>query len=246
MRINPLGLLAFCTIVAGTRADEAAECRSLVDAAIKARGGAELLAKTRLMHRKASGTVVTVSGEAPLADEMTIQLPDRLHLTLEAGAAEDRTKVQIVVNGDKGWQVVGNNVVELGNRVQELREELYVVWLSTLLPLKDDNQIQISSLPEIIIDGNAAAGLKVTSKDHGDVQMYFNKQNRLLIKISRQASESGIKFEKEYVFSDYKPVEGVAMPTKYAELNNGKKFVVLNDIEYRFPTRVEDRTFAKP
>ena len=89
----------------------------------------------------------------------------------------------IVVNGDKGWQSAGGPAMALGaERLREIRNEMYVLWLTTLTPLKKDD-VQLSPLPDIKVHGEAAAGIKATSKGHPDVKLYFDKKTHLLVKV---------------------------------------------------------------
>jgi hypothetical protein len=232
--------------VANARGDEAAEGRRVVDQAIRAHGGPENLGKMRVMQRKSSGTVFVFDQESAFEDELIVELPSRSRLKLELGLGAEKKQFQVVIDGDKGWQALGTNVEELPAGQSEQREALYVIWLATLLPLREGERFQLALLPEATVNGVAAVGIKVSSKGHADVQMYFDKQNRLLLKISRKASEAGITFDKEHLYGNYNLTGGVALPTKYTELNNGKKFVEATSISYRFLDRVDSGTFAKP
>src|SRR5947209_1223250 len=79
--------------------------------------------------------------------------PGRLRLTLDVGTGADRSRVVLVAAGDKGWQSTGGMVAELGpERLAELREEAYVVWLTTLTPLRQEG-FELTSLPEARVGG---------------------------------------------------------------------------------------------
>ena len=154
-------------------------------------------------------------------------------------------RLVLVVTGDKGWQSASGTVTDIGKeRVEELREEAYVLWLSTLLPFLKDNGFTLTPLPEAVVDGQPAAGVKVAHKGHGDVMLYFDKRSGLLVKTARRAKEAGLSLDKEYHYSAHKLFEGVYLPNKYVELVNGRKFVEVAEISYRFLRSIDESTFA--
>src|SRR5262249_25113206 len=129
--------------------------------------------------------------------------------------------------------------------LEELREEAYVQWLATLVPLKKD-PFELAPVPEIKVDGKPAGGVKVSSKGHGDVKLYFDKASGLLVKIERPAREAGLQVDKEYVYSDHKTFDGVKLPTRSVELLNGKKFTQLSSAAYKFLDKPDASAFDKP
>jgi hypothetical protein len=238
--------LVLILVVGLTRAGERDDALAIIDQAIKAHGGEDALTRAQTAVRSSTGAIATGAGkDLPFKDEMTWKLPDRFRLTLDVGP--DKTHLVTVVTPDKGWQMTGGQVTELSpERLEELREEGYVLWLATLAPLKKDAGFELAPLPETKVSGQPAAGVKVAHKGHSDASLYFDKQSGLLVKIERHAREAGLTVDKEYVFSDYKDFDGIKLPTKQQELLNGKRFTELAGIAYKFPRSVEDSTFAKP
>ena len=200
-------------------AGDTEEARALVDQAIKAHGGAEALAKSQQLVRSGVGTLTLFDKKVPFTDEVTWSIPGRWRVAINL----DKRGVQtIVLNGDKGWQSAGGPTMELGaERVHELQNELYVLGLATLLPLiKED--VRLTTLPEVKVNGELAAGVKATSKGHPDVKLYFDKKTHLLVKIERRVSEAGIAIDKEDFYLDYKAIDGVQLPTKLTFLVSGR------------------------
>jgi hypothetical protein len=224
-------------------AGEQEEALALVDRAVKAHGGADALNKAQALVRSGTGTMTLFGNTSSFTDEVTWSLPDRLRLAMEV---EKKYRLTMVVNGDKGWQSAGGPTVDLGPaRLAEVRDEMYVLWLTTLMPLKQ-TAFKLSPLPEIKVNGAAAVGVKVMSKDKADVKLYFDKKTNLLVKIERRATEGGQKVDKEYFYSDHKDFDGVKLPTKQSEWINGRKFSELTGATYKFPKKLEEAVFAKP
>jgi hypothetical protein len=238
-----------CLLVASTAtsADDISAAKAVVNEAIKAHGGREKLTKTEFMTRQARGVMSLLGQEVSFTDELVSQLPERLRWTLDAASSGQKTRLLLVINGDKGWQSTGGTVMDISKeRLEELREEAYVIWLSTLLPLLKDNRFSLAALPGAAVDGRPASGILVSYKGRPDVKLYFDKETGLLVKIARRAKEAGLAIDKEYVYSAHKAFEGVQLPTKYVELANGKKFVEVAAISYTFLRSVDDGTFARP
>ena len=244
-----LVLVTGCVLASWTEsvAADAEAAKAIIDAAIQAHGGQDALAKTALMMRQAKG-VMTFSGqEVPFTDELVLQLPQRWRWTLEAGNAGQKTRLLFVINGDKGWQAAGGMVLELSKqKLEELHAEAYVLWLSTLLPLSKDAGFSLAVLPDADVEGRPAACIRIEHKGRPELRLYFDKQSLLLVQIARRAKLADLSVEKDCIYSAHRRFEGIQLPTKYAELANGKKLVEVSDLSYQFLRSVDERTFARP
>jgi hypothetical protein len=233
------GLLAPATRL---RADDRADALAVVDEAIKAHGGPDALAKAQSYTRTGSGTVSLFDKEIAITSEQTVSLPNRQRFAIEI---DKKTRIVAVLNGDKGWESVGGPATEMAAaRVKELAEEAYVLWLTTLTPLKKGD-ITLKPLPEKKVNTKPAVGLGVAGKGRPDVRLYFDKESHLLVKAEREAVEGGVKVDKEYFFGDYKEVDGVKLPTKLTEAVNGKKFSEITLVVYKLH-KPDDAAFGKP
>jgi hypothetical protein len=234
-------------MVNAARTDSPAAARATVEQAIQAHGGANGLTRCQFMTRKATGVLSLFGQAVTFTDEMIVQLPERLRLTIEAESSGNKMKLIQVINGSKGWLATGAGVTELSKeRLAELQEDAYVLWLTTLTPLTKGSDFTLAALPEVKLNGQAVAGVKVSRKGHEDVKLYFDKESGLLVKVERRAREAGLLVVKEQVYAGHKAVDGVRLPTKFVEFTNGKKFVDASNLTYRFLDKVDDNTFAKP
>jgi hypothetical protein len=225
-------------------AGEQEDALALVEQAIKAHGGADALTKAQTLVRTGVGSVSVPDKPQPFTDEWTWHLPDQLRFSIEV---DKKFRIITVVNGDKGWQNTGGQTMELtGELLRERRDEMYVLWLATLTPLKKDD-VKLSLLPEIKVNDEPAVGVQAKSKAAPDgINLYFDKKTHLLVKIQRRARQSGVAVDKEYVYSDHKEFDGVKLPTKLVELINGRKFSEITKATYKLQTKFDDATFAKP
>jgi hypothetical protein len=223
------------------------EARDVIEQAIRAQGGPAALERTARMVRTAKGRLSSFGADSPFTNEIVAELPDRcrwtFHLELKDG---QKLRVLLVIDKDKGWRASGGVAKELGKEeLDDLREEAYAAWVSTLLPLRDQ-RFTLSPLPEADVEGRKAAGVRVSSKARGDVQLYFDKQTHLLLKVARQAREAGLDTLKEYRFSDYKDFDGVKLPTREVDFANGKKIAEVTVTGYQFPKTLDENAFGRP
>jgi hypothetical protein len=244
MRTIVATLGCVCLFTTGTAsANDRDDALAVIDQAIQARGGAEALAKVHIAVRSSEGVLYQGGVEVPFTDQTTSDLPDRWR---EAVEIDKKVPYTVAITGDKGWQSSVGTVSDLGpERLKEMREEMYVSWLETLLPLKKDG-FDLAPLPEAKVNEQPAVVVKVTSKGHADASLYFDKQTHLLVKVERMSEEAGLKLPKEYLLSDYKDFDGVKMPTRVVETLAGKKAMEVKSASYKFPSKVDDTAFAKP
>ncbi len=224
---------------AGDRDDALA----IIDRAVKAQGGADAIAKVRTAVRAGVGVMFQGETKTPFTDELMLNLPNQWRDTVDI---DKKLHFVMAVNGEKGWQAVSGTVGEIGPaRLKELREEIYVLELETLLPLQKPD-FDLAAVPEIKVVDRPAAGVKVSSKGHADAKLYFDNQTHLLVKIERSAQEAGLKLNKEYLFGNYKEFDGVKMPTSQMEMLEGKEVMELTSASYKFPAKPDEAAFRKP
>ena len=246
MRTTRLAALAAAVILAAAtsgRAGDREQALALVQEAIKAHGGEEALNQVRILSRTGAGTMSAADSSLPFTEESILALPDRLRMSMDLNK---RHQVTLVLNRDKGWQAIGGTVFELGKeRLDEIREEAYALWLTTLTPLLQ-TAITLTPVPDISVDGVPAAGVKVTAKGHFDAKLYFDKRSHLLVKLERRTREAGLLLDKAYLFGDYKDVDGVKLPVRQSEWLNGKKLIERTSATYKVLRSVDEKTFGKP
>lgn len=228
-------------------ADEAADARALVEKAVQAHGGASALAKMQKMTRTSTGKVFLFGLELPFQDELTIDFPSKWRLKLVGGAAGPQGQTSIILNGNDAWQMSAMGVVQLPKeRVAEMQDETRVLSLATVAPLLQNKDLQLGLAKSINVDNRPANGIRVNQAGKAEIQLYFDAQTNLLVKIARKAQEGGLVVDKEYVYAGHQPEQGVMVPTKYSEWTSGRKIVDVSSINYKFSDRLDDKLFEKP
>ena len=234
------GLVLVCTLVGAVRADESA-MKAVIAKAIKATGGEENLSKFSGQTWKEKGIFYGMGAGIPYTGSYAIQLPDKFRMEITGFFL-------IIVNGDKGWTKMGDELKELEKeQLAEQQEALYSGTVTTLLPLKD-KAYTLSELGESKIEDKAVIGIKVSHKGHYDVSLFFDKESGILVKSSgkvKASDQGGKELLLETNYSNYREVEGAKIPGRIVMKRDGKAYVEADNSDLK-PGKVDDKLFAKP
>jgi len=117
----------------------------------------------------------------------------------------------------------------------------------TLIPLKD-KAVNLSTLGEIKVDDRPALGVRVSSKGHRDINLYFDKETHLLVKSEMRVKveATGMEANQETFYGGHKEVGGIKEPMKFVIKRDGKPYLNAEVEEVRRGEKVDDSVFAKP
>jgi hypothetical protein len=233
--------MATTTGLAG--ADEK-DAKAIVRRAIASHGGTEALTKTLKCKRTDKGKQAVVDKEEPFVSRVTRDLPGKIRLQIKLGKTFETT---IVLDGETGWQADngGPATKMLATRTREVREEAFLWYIATLVPLLNP-EFTLSTLPETKVGTEAVVGVKVERKGHADTKLYFSKRNGILISAERRVFEAGLAVDKEYLYEGHRSFGGAMLPTKETVKVNKRKWTEFAIGDYTFPTKFDAATFAKP
>jgi hypothetical protein len=240
---------AACLVLAlAGRASAQSEARGVIEKAIKATGGADKLAKLKVSKAKFKGKGTFEGVTVALTGEIAHQLPRQMKVEVQVEVQGQNVDLVYVVNGDKAWlRVLGETMELKGEELADEKEALYAEHVETLVPLLKDKGFTLDPLGEIKVNGRQAVGVKVASRGHKDVNLYFDKATGRLAKAERRAlNEDKQEVTEEKFYSDYKDVDGVRVPMKVAVHHDGKAFLEMEMTEYSFLDRIDDSEFARP
>jgi outer membrane lipoprotein-sorting protein len=229
-------------VLAFSGALRAEEPKEIIDKAIKAAGGEEKLAKFNARTWAAKGTYYGAGDGTAYTAEYAVQLPDKMRV-------EIKNVFTMVLNGDKGWMKMGDNAEEMNaDQLTEQKENAHAGYVATLLPLKD-RAYTLTALGDSKVGDRAVVGVKVSSKGHRDVNLYFDKDTNLLAKgewTVKAMEEGGKEVTQETLYSDYKDVDGTKFPMKVVLNRDGKKYVESENSDVKAVEKLDDSLFGKP
>lgn len=243
-----MAVIALCICVVAANAQD--KVQALLDKAIQARGGADKLNKLKAWQTKSKGTlnIPQLGGSAEFTGEGFIQLPDKNRIELNIEAMGQTIPVIVCVNGKDAWREVMGMVMEItGPELKSRAQGLYVERLTHLTPLKD-KEFTLAPVDDAKVDGKTASGIKVSSRDHADVKMYFDQQSNLLVKLETTALDpmSGKDVPVETYLSNHKAFDGIQFPTKSVIKRSGNTLQEVQTLDVKVVDQIDPKKFAKP
>lgn len=249
--IGCLAVAAAALLVAAPAArsgDEDAAARAVLAKALKAHGGADNVAKTKAVHLKASGTITVGNETFDITADWHTQGLTQMKAVIDVNFNGMMIKLTKVLNGDKGWNKLGDAKATplTKEEIAEDKDLLYARHLQTLAPLTD-KAFKLSPLGEIKVNDKDAYGITAKYKGQKDVNLFFDKQKHLLVKIEQSVQDQGQEVLQEMYFSAYKLVDGLQQAHKLSIKRNNAKFVEVEITEIRAHTeRLDDSVFIEP
>lgn len=241
--------LSFIVIVAfPIRADDADAAKEVLAKAIKAVGPEEKIANHKAVTIMFNGKIHQMGMEVPFKGEVVSQGIDQNKVQVHVDVNGQKLAVIQILNRDKGWTKIGDMLMDMTEeQVKEAREGAHESWIATLVPLKDA-AYTLSSLGEVKVEGKPALGFRVSSKGHRDVNLFFDKENFLLLKSEMRIKDedSGMEVNQESYYSDHKEMGGLKEPMKFVIKRDGKLYLEAEVDEIRREEKVDDSNFAKP
>jgi hypothetical protein len=231
----------------GASAQEGAE--AVVARAIQAHGGEDRLAQVHADRVGSEGTFYHGDKAIPFTAETVVQLPGRFKNTIRYKDGDRQVVWVQVLDGDRCWSSVNGQVQPADARAaDELREAVYrdrVIKLITLR--KDAAQFRLTSLGNSEVGNRAAVGVRVESRGHRDVRLYFDKVSGLLLKVEHTALDGGGReVLQEEVVGAYKEFNGVKRPTGVVAYRDGRKSMEAKVTEVKTFDKFPEGEFPRP
>jgi hypothetical protein len=247
----PLAAGLVLGLVGPAPADDQAEVRAVLDKAIQAVGGAEKLTKYKAATWKGKGKFYGLGDGIDYTGEWAVQGYDQMRFVIDIEVMGQKIKQTIVRNGDKGWIRVNEMLLDMDkDMVAEQKEQAYANALASLEPLaKKEQKFDLAPLGEIKVDDRTAVGVRISSKGHRDVSLFFDKENGLLLKSewqSRDFMQGGKEVTQQILYSDYKDVEGLKHAMKVVVKSDDKPLIDAELYDLKLEEQLDDSVFVKP
>jgi len=229
--------------------DRPAAVKAVIDKAIKAHGGLEKLDKFKMTRMTVKGTLKFGEGETNIEMVFTSELPDKFRNEMTMSVGGESIKAIEVFDGKKAWRRYGETTEELTEEddLERIKQEAYHMYLESFVPLAKDKELEISALDDEKIDGKAAAGLKIMKKGQKEYRMYFDKESGLLVKSwYKGKNDEDKEVDAEYVYRDYKDVQGLKVAMKIVLTYDGAKYMDVEVSELKVGEKADEGTFKEP
>jgi hypothetical protein len=217
MRKFALPCLALAVTLGGVgRAPADDDPRAVVEKAVKALGGEELLAHRVAEHTRVKGSFVGLPGGAAAGVDVTGETwtqPGSQRLSLVIALPGQGTTLTRVVHDGKGWEEDGGALHDLdADDLKEAKRSDHVERLLTLVPLLKDQELTLQALGKTKVGGADVLGVKVSSAGLPDVTLYFDPATGYTKRVEYREKSKALGKEAltAIIFDDYGEVEPAA------------------------------------
>ncbi len=245
MRYAVCSLALFLAAPAFAQDDAAA----VVKKAIAAHGGADALNKYQAGSYKVKGDMSVFGMDIDFTGAMTYQVPDKYRMEINAEVMGQKLAVVQVVNGKTVKNTINGMATPLGDAEKaELQQAAMIQEVSQLTPLLDSKKYTIKAEKDADVNDKPCSVVLVTAKDFKDTRLFFDKKSGLLVKTERKGLAPSMgepkEVNEETLLSDYKKVDGVAIPMKLVVNHDGKKFMTMTVSDAKVMEKADPKAFA--
>ena len=247
--VGVLGVIGLLTFLIPIRADENAKLGEVVARAIEVHGGIDNLKKFKASVSKSKGKYHGLGEAIDYTAETSLQLPNRLRTEVQSKVGDREFTFLQILDGKKGWTKLGGNTEEIDeDKLAEAKEQMNVATITHLACLHDKDY-KLSPLGEVKVGERAAIGVRVEYKGYRDVNLFFDKDKSLLLKMETRGKDlmaGGEEYTGTTLYGEYKKVEGIMVAHKVTIEHDGKPFVDGQIIEVKLAEKLDDSVFEKP
>jgi hypothetical protein len=235
-----------CVLVVGGvgRADDV---KTIIEKAVQAHGGADKLGKHKAAITKSKGTLDLLGG-IDFTQEIMVQGPGKFKESMQLSIMGQNINTVSVFDGQSAWiKAAGMDVPVTDELMKEFKEAAYQMSIGDLSGIQNKN-LELSLLGEVQVEGKPAVGIKVASKGHRDISLFFDKASHMLARVDSMAldAQSGQEVAQEKIMKEYQDLNGIKVPKKVLVNRDGKKFMDVEVVEVKFVDKIDDNEFAKP
>jgi len=251
MRRTRFALLSAVVLLGLAAAARAADddVKAIVTRAIKAHGGEETLTKYKAAQSKNKGKITIAGvGEVDFTQELSLMQPDKLKDVMELQIGGKTISVVTIANGDKLSIDADGKAVDINDDIKEaLKDAQHMMKTARLVTLLKDKENELSLVGEVKVEDKPAVGIRVASKGHKDISLFFNKDTGLLAKVEFRAKSpmGGKEYTEERIILEYEKTNGIPRPKKVLVKHDGEKFLEAEVVEAKFLEKLDDSEFKK-
>lgn len=246
MRHMILPLAAALALSAPARAaDDAA---AIIDKAIKAYGGADVLNKQKAMQWKSKGVAHVMGIKLDYTADYSVQFPDKMRFDMDASVMDMKIAISAATDGKAYWEKAMGKVQDMPEKkAKAFKQQLYAMSLSMLTQLKG-KEYTLSASGEEKVEGKPALGVLISRKGQPDVTLFFDKESGLIAKMKMQAWDefTDKDVDQEVFFLNYKDKDGTKVFEKMTIKRDGKLFIEEEMSDMKLSDKLDAKLFEKP
>ena len=226
---------------------DAKQAKAILDAALKAKGGAKKLGGVKTMAIEGEASL-TIQGQAiPGEVKRVWKAPNSLRLDLKLKTPVGTFDIVTVVHGDMGWAQQpgpGGKMAIEDLDASSVTDAKRQIWRDSefILLRHGETGVTVRPLESESVGGKKADVVQLTSADgKTSVKLFINQKTRMLDQMTYlEGGEEAVE-----TFTDYKTVKGIKVAhTRKSKSPQGEFDTVLTSV--KFNGKVSDKIFDKP
>ena len=220
--------------------------KEIIEKAIQAHGGKDVLIKDQSGRLEIKGTVHVMGLDIPITGKVTFHLPGKSRSELAMEVMGNKINIVQIVNGAKVKMTANGEDAPIPDEVkEELRQNTLSQNIYRLTPLLDEKGYElgiIENSPKVA--DKETVGIEVSGNGVKQTKLFFDKKSGLLVKSEREAlDQGGNKVKQETFFKDYKKMHGEETPMKWDVLHDGKPAVEIEVTGLEHPEKIDAKDF---
>lgn len=241
--MRPLALTLILGLIGPVAAQDAP--KAIIEKAIKAHGGADLLGKFTAERTTVKGTIAIMGMEVQMTATSVTQYPDKQKVVGTLTVQGQELKVVQVANGDSLTLSINGQQIPLPDEQKaDNRQELYADSLLRLVMLVKGTDYTLKAGAEVAVEGNPAVSVVVEHAKFKPVTLSFDKESGRLVRMTFKVTDEGAEVEKVNTYADYKAVQGVQVAHKQVVTKDGKKEAEVTIEKVEMLEKVDASEFA--
>src|SRR6266566_4205971 len=171
----------------GVRAQD--EIKAVIEKAIKAHGGKEKIEKQKAVRTKSQGKLEIMGLTLPFTQEVAANPPEQFKESMSLDVMGQKVDVVTAYSKGKAWISRNGADVPITDEIMDvLKDAAYAMKLARFA-FVSDKSFELSALGEIKVENKPALGIKVASKGHKDINLFFDKESGLMVKVEKQSRD---------------------------------------------------------
>ena len=206
--------------------DKLPGAEQILDQYVEAIGGLPALGKVN--NRVTKGTMEIAGAGVKLSITTYQARPNRSYTVVDSPATG---KIESGTNGEIAWQVsalTGAQLMEGKEKANLLHMNIFdrvVDWRTSF------QKVEAAGVEDV--SGKPCCKVVVTPKDLPPQTMFFDKETRLLVRVTMTVESQAGTIPSDSYLSDYKAVDGVLLPHKIVtKLMNQERVTTMESIEH--------------
>lgn len=212
------------------RADDAA--KAVIEKAIQASGGKEHIDKIKGGYSKSKGKLHILGG-VDIVQEVHFAYPDKFRETAELEVMGQKIVTDTIINGGRISVKANGMDAPVPETIKDsIKEAGHVLQVMRLVGLSSKD-FTLATIGDGMVEGKPAIGIKVSKKDRRDIDIWFDKQSHLVVKVERKTASpvDGQEINEERIITEYKKGDKGPEVKRVIVKHDGKLFVEMEVLE---------------